>query len=128
MGDWAKAEIKAVPPAKRRVISSHDSLQYLAKAMGFTVISIHGWTNNKEPSVAQLAALARQVKQERVKALFLDSVTDPRATERIAQEGGASIGGTIYGDSLSRPGGEADSYIKALRHNVTTLKAGMLKN
>ena len=38
------------------------------------------------------------------------------------------IGGTFYGDSLSRAGGEADSYIKMLRHDVTTLKAGMLAN
>jgi zinc/manganese transport system substrate-binding protein len=127
-GEWAKAEMKQVPPSKRRIISSHDSLQYLAKALGFTLISIHGWTNNKEPSAAQLAALARQVKQERVKALFLDSITDPRATERIAQETGVSIGGTLYGDALSKPDGEASTYVKMLRHNVATLKTGMLKN
>ena len=126
--EWAKAEMKEVPPAKRRIISSHDSLQYLAKALGFTLVSIHGWTNNKEPSAAQLAALARQVKQERVKALFLDSITDPRATQRIAQETGVNIGGTLYGDALSPAGGEADTYIKMLRHNVATLKAGMLNN
>src|SRR3984893_2087229 len=29
---WAKAEMAAVPPAKRRILSSHDSLQYLARA------------------------------------------------------------------------------------------------
>jgi zinc/manganese transport system substrate-binding protein len=126
--EWAKAEMKQVPAGKRRIISSHDSLQYLAKALGFTLVSIHGWTNNKEPSAAQLAALARQVKQERVKALFLDSITDPRATERIAQETGVNIGGTLYGDALSATGGEADTYIKMLRHNVATLKAGMLNN
>jgi zinc/manganese transport system substrate-binding protein len=127
-GEWAKAEMKQVPPGKRRIITSHDSLEYLAKALGFTLISIHGWTNNKEPSAAQLSALAKQVKQERVKALFLDSITDPRATERIAQETGVDIGGTLYGDALSKPGGEASSYVKMLRHNVATLKAGMLKN
>jgi zinc/manganese transport system substrate-binding protein len=127
-GEWARTEMKAVPPAKRRVISSHDSLQYLAKEFGITLISIHGWTNDSEPSAAQLAALARQIKQERVRALFLDSVTDPRATERVAQETGVTIAGTIYGDALSKPGGDADSYIKMLRHNVAILKAGMLKN
>jgi ABC-type Zn uptake system ZnuABC Zn-binding protein ZnuA len=48
--------------------------------------------------------------------------------ERIASETGAAIGGTLYGDALSRPGGEADTYIRMLRHDVATLKAGMLKN
>ena len=48
--------------------------------------------------------------------------------QRIAGETGAAIGGTLYGDSLSPAGGEADSYIKMLRHDVSTLKAGMLGN
>ena len=125
---WAKAEIAALPAAKRRFLSSHDSLQYLAKAYGITLLSINGWTNNSEPSAAELARLAKQVRQERIHALFLDSITDPRAMQQVAKETGASIGGTLYGDALSKPGGDADTYIKMLRHNVATLKAGMMKN
>jgi zinc/manganese transport system substrate-binding protein len=63
-----------------------------------------------------------------VRALFLDSITDPRVMERIATETGATIGDTLYGDALSRPGGEADTYIQMLRYDIATLKAGMLKN
>jgi ABC-type Zn uptake system ZnuABC Zn-binding protein ZnuA len=48
--------------------------------------------------------------------------------QRIAGETGAAIGGTLYGDSLSPAGDEADSYIAMLRHDVSTLKAGMLSN
>jgi len=91
------------------------------------LLAVNGWTNRSEPSAAELAKLARQIRAEHVKALFLDSITDPRAMQRIAGETGAVIGGTLYGDSLS-PAGEADSYIKMLRHDVSTLKAGMLGN
>ena len=125
---WAKAEIAALPPAKRRVLASHDSLQYLAKAYGITLLSINGWTNNSEPSAADLARLAQQIRRENIHALFLDSITDPRAMQQIAKETGASIGGTLYGDALSKPGEEADTYLKMLRHDVATLKAGMMKN
>src|SRR5579871_196514 len=125
---WAKAEISALPAAKRRVLASHDSLQYLAKAYGITLLSINGWTNNSEPSAAELARLTQQIRQENIHALFLDSITDPRAMQQVAKETGASIGGTLYGDALSRPGEEADTYLKMIRHDVTTLKAGMLKN
>ncbi len=118
---WAKAEMAAVPPAKRRILSSHDSLQYLAKAYGITMLSINGWTNNSEPSAAELARLSQQIRQEGIHALFLDSITDPRAMQQVAKETGAAIGGTLYGDALSKPGGEADSYVKMLRHDVTTL-------
>ena len=125
---WAKAEIAALPPAKRRILASHDSLQYLARAYGITLLSINGWTNNSEPSAAELARLAQQIRRENIHALFLDSITDPRAMQQIARETGASIGGTLYGDALSKPGEEADSYLKMLRHDVATLKAGMMKN
>ena len=125
---WAKAEIGALPPAKRRVLASHDSLQYLAKAYGITLLAINGWTNNSEPSAAELARLAQQIRREGIHALFLDSITDPRAMQQIARETGASIGGVLYGDALSKPGEEADTYLQMLRHDVATLKAGMMKN
>ena len=125
---WAKVEMAALPAAKRRVLASHDSLQYLAKAYGSTLLSINGWTNNSEPSAAELARLTQQIRQEKIHALFLDSITDPRAMQQVSKETGASIGGTLYGDALSKPGEEADTYLKMLRHDVTTLKAGMMKN
>jgi len=126
--DWARKEIASVPVGKRRVLASHDSLQYLANAYGITLLSVNGWTNKSEPSAAELAKLARQIQADHVKALFLDSITDPRAIQRIAGETGAAIGGTLYGDSLSAVGGEANNYIEMLRHDVVTLKAGMLAN
>ena len=126
--DWARKEIAGVPPEKRRALASHDSLQYLANAYGITLLAVNGWTNKSEPSAAELAKLAQQIRASHVKALFLDSITDPRAIERIASETGALIGGTLYGDTLSPAGGEADSYIQMLRHDVSTLKAGMLTN
>ena len=126
--DWARKEIASVPSGKRRVLASHDSLEYIANTYGITLLTVNGWTNKSEPSAAELAKLARQIQAAHVKALFLDSITDPRATQRIAGETGAVIGGTLYGDSLSPTGGEADSYIKMLRHDVSTLKAGMLRN
>ena len=52
----------------------------------------------------------------------------PAPCSRWPSETGASIGGTLYGDALSKPGEEADTYLKMLRHDVTTLKAGMMKN
>jgi zinc/manganese transport system substrate-binding protein len=126
--DWARNEIANVPPAKRRALTSHDSLQYIANAYDVTLLTVVGWTNNSEPSAAELAKLAQRIRADRVKALFLDSITDPRAMQRIAGETEAAIGGTLYGDSLSPVGGEADSYVKMLRHDVATLKAGMLSN
>ena len=126
--DWARKEMAAVPSGKRRVLVSHDSLQYIARAYDIILVSVNGWTNRSEPSAAELQKLAQQIRAEHTKSLFLDSITDPRAMKRIADETGAVIAGTLYGDTLSPAPGEADSYIKMLRHDVRTLKAGMLSN
>src|SRR6266576_4309759 len=125
---WAKAEMAIVPPPKRRILSSHDSLQYLAKAYGITMLSINGWTNNSEPSAAELASLTQKIRHDGIRELFLYIITDPRAMQQVAKETGAAVGGTLYGDALSKPGGEADTYLKMIRHDVTTLIAGMMKN
>jgi zinc/manganese transport system substrate-binding protein len=125
---WARKQFASVPPAKRRVLTSHDSLEYIANVYGIALLTVNGWTNKSEPSAEELAKLAQRIRAERVKALFLDSITDPRAMQRIAGETGAKIGGTLYGDSLSPKGGEADSYLNLLHHDVLTLKAGMLLN
>jgi zinc/manganese transport system substrate-binding protein len=60
-------------------------------------------------------------------AVGRNSITDPRITQRFASETGAVIGGTLYGDALS-PGGEADTYIRMLRHDIAMLKSGTLEN
>ena len=33
-------------------------------------------------------------------ALFLDSITDPRAMQRIAKEAGVRVADTLYGDAF----------------------------
>jgi ABC-type Zn uptake system ZnuABC Zn-binding protein ZnuA len=118
----------AVPASKRQALTSHDSLRYIAAAYDIRLLTVNGWTNNSEASAAELEKLARQIRLSGVRALFLDSITDPRAMQRIAGETGAVIGGTLYGDSLSRAGGEASSYLDMLHHDVATLQAGMLGN
>ncbi len=72
--------------------------------------------------------MTKQIQQEHIHALFIDSITDPRAIERVAKETEAHIGGTLYGDALSKPGGEADTYINMIRHDIIALKAGMLQD
>jgi zinc/manganese transport system substrate-binding protein len=125
---WAKAEIAQVPKAKRKVITSHDGFEYLGRAYGIRLVPARGWVNDKEASADDIARLVRQIRQDKVKAIFVENMNDPRVIERVAQETGAAIGGTLYSDALSKPGGGADTYLTMMRHNIETLKAGMLKN
>jgi zinc/manganese transport system substrate-binding protein len=125
---WAKSELAAIASAKRRVITSHDGFEYLARAYDIEMTPARGMVNDTDPSAEDIARLIKQIRTTKVKAIFIENMNDPRLIERVAREAGASIGGTLYSDALSKLGGNADTYLKMLRHNVSTLKAAMLKN
>ncbi|MBK1715315.1 metal ABC transporter solute-binding protein, Zn/Mn family [Rubrivivax gelatinosus] len=117
--------VDSVPQAQRRVISSHDAFGYLGAAYGIEFLAPQGWTTHSEPSAAAVGRLVRQIRQQQVKALFVENISDPRLVERIARETGARVGGTLYSDALSAPGGPAASFLALYDYNVRTLVAGM---
>jgi zinc/manganese transport system substrate-binding protein len=125
---WARSELAALPSAKRRFITSHDGFEYLARAYDIEMTAARGMVNDTDPSAEDVAKLIQQIRTTKVKAIFIENMNDPRLIERVAREAGASVGGTLYSDALSKPGGPADTYLKMIRHNVSTLKAAMLKN
>ena len=125
---WVKAEIGRVPAAQRRALIGHDSLRYFAAAYGVTFVAPRGFSTESEPSARDVAALIRLVRDQKLKALFLENMTSPALVEQIARESGAVVGPRLYSDALSKPGGPAPTYEAMMRHNVTALVAGMLAN
>ena len=125
---WVKAEIAKVPADKRRAITGHDSFRYFSSAYGVKFQSPRGYNTSSEPSARDVAALIREVREQRIKALFVENMTNPGLIDQIAKESGAVVGPRLYTDALSGPDGPAPTYEKMMRHNVTALVAGMLKN
>ena len=120
------AELARVPPASRRVVSSHDAFRYFEKAYGVTFIAAQGLSAESEPTAAQIAALIRQVRKEKVKAVFIENVLSPRFAQQLARESGAVVGGTLFSDALSDANGPAATYIDLMRHNARTLVSALL--
>ncbi len=115
----------AVPRAQRRVITSHDAFGYFGAAYGVDFLAPQGWTTHSEPSAAAVARLIRQIRKDGVRAVFLENISDPRLVERIAREGGVRIGGTLYSDALSAPGGPAATYLQLVEHNARSLASAL---
>lgn len=115
----------AVPRAQRRVITSHDAFGYFGAAYGVDFLAPQGWNTHSEPSAAAVARLIRQIKAEGVRAVFIENISDRRLVERIAQEGGVRIGGTLYSDALSKAEGPASSYLKMMAHNARSLASAL---
>ena len=128
LDQWIKAEIAKVPAAQRRAITGHDSFRYFAAAYGVQFLAPRGFTTESEPSARDVAALIRQVREQKIKALFVENMSNPGLIDQIARESGAVVGPRLYSDALSAPNGPAPTYEAMMRHNVTALVAGMLKN
>ncbi len=128
LDQWIRTEIAKVPAAQRKAITGHDSLGYFSKAYGVQFLAPRGYNTESEPSAKDVAALIRQVREQHIKALFIENMTNPGMVEQIAREAGAAVGARLYSDALSTPDGPAPTYEAMMRHNVTALVAGMLKN
>ena len=118
-----KAAIGSIPVARRKIITTHSSFGYFGDAYGIAFIAPEGLSTEAEPSSRAIAGLIDQIRREKIPAVFIENVADPRLLQRIAAETGASIGGTLYSDALSPPNGPAATYIDLMRTNVRELTA-----
>jgi len=125
LDQWVKAEFAGIPKAKRRMITSHDALGYFGAAYGITILSSMGVSTESEPSAGGIARLIKQIRGEKITAVFIENVTDPRLMEQVAKESGVKLGGELYSDALSKQDGAAPTYIKMFKNNVTKIIAAM---
>ena len=123
-----REKLVAIPPEKRRIITSHDAFAYYGRAYGVAFLAPEGLSTESEPSARTVAALIRQIRRDGIRALFLENISDPRLMQEIARETGASLGPPLYSDALSGPDGPAPTYTQMIEYNTAVLKEGMLKN
>lgn len=117
--------VAAIPEARRRVITTHDAFGYFARAYGLRFIAPQGVSSQSEATARDVARIIRQVKRDRIPAVFLENVADPRLMLQIARESGAKAGGRIFSDALSEPGGPAPTYIEMMRNNLREFSAAL---
>lgn len=116
-----RAALAKIPAARRKVITTHDAFGYFASAYGMEFIAPAGVSADSEPSARDVARIIAQIKKQKIPAVFMENISDPRLMQQIARETGAKIGGTLYSDALSDAGGPAASTIEMMRSNVREL-------
>lgn len=122
-----KAAFAAIPKERRKIITHHDAFAYYGDAYGVTFLAPQGVTGEAEPSAGALAQLIRQIKREKIKAVFVENLSNDKLVDRLVKETGARLGGRLYSDALSAVGGPASTYLDMMRHN-TRLMVEALKD
>jgi zinc/manganese transport system substrate-binding protein len=122
---WAEAQLAPIPPARRRIITTHDAFGYYGARFGIEFLAPEGISTEFEPSAKSIAALVAQIKREKIQAVFIENMTSPTMAQMLARETGAVLGGTVYSDALSAPNGPASTYLDMVRHNTGLFAAAM---
>jgi len=116
-----RQNFKKIPKDRLKVVTTHDAFAYFGQAYGISFIAPVGVNTDAEPSAADIGRIIKQIRREKIPAVFMESISDSRLLERIRQESGARIGGTLYSDALSKTDGPAATYLEMMRHNARTL-------
>jgi ABC-type Zn uptake system ZnuABC Zn-binding protein ZnuA len=116
---WARAKVAELPRDKRKLVTSHDALQYFAREFGFTVYTIAGLSSSDQPSSRQVAVLLQTIKEQKVKAVFAEDTVNPKVLKQMTAETGAVLGGMLWVDGLGT--GDAGTYGGMMRHNISTI-------
>lgn len=124
----AEEQLAAIPATKRQVITSHDAFGYFGARYQIRFLAPQGINADTEPSAREVAQLIRQIKREKIKAVFVENMRSPQLLAQIAQDTGVTLGAKLYVDALSGRNEPGSSYLKMMRHNVTELVAGMRLN
>ncbi len=120
-----KAAIARIPVERRKAITTHDAFGYFVKAYGIAFVAPQGVSTEAEASARDVARIIRQVKAQKIPAVFLENVTNPRLVEQIARESGAKVGGRLYSDALSAESGPAGTYIRMMKHNISEIEKAL---
>lgn len=124
----SKAAFAAITPDKRKVITSHDAFGYFGARYSIRFLAPQGMSTEAEPSAREVARLIRQIQKEKIKAVFVENMSNPKLLAQLSKDAGVTAGPALYVDALSKAGGPADSYLQLIRHNVTQLARGMKQN
>ena len=124
--EWALAKVSELPKAKRILITSHDAYNYFGRAYGFKVVGLQGISTVSEASLADVAKMVDFIKENKVKAVFVESSVSPAAIERISEDSGAVIGGELFSDAMGERGKmenghDLGTYEGMIKHNLSTI-------
>lgn len=116
------ATLATIPPHNRKLLTYHDSFAYFAPRYGLTVIGAIEPASFSEPSPQEVARVIRQLKREKVPAIFGSEVFPSKVLDQIGREAGVRFVDTLRDDDLpGTPGSPEHSYVGMMLEDVRTM-------
>jgi ABC-type Zn uptake system ZnuABC Zn-binding protein ZnuA len=116
-----------VPPAQRKLVTTHDALGYYAERYGLEVVGtvIPSLSTQGQPSAGELAELVETIRREGVEVVFAESSVESKVERAIADEAGAEVGPPLWADALGPEGSGGATYLESIASNTEAMVEGV---
>jgi zinc/manganese transport system substrate-binding protein len=78
-----------------------------------------------EASASDVAKIIQQIRKEKIKALFVENISDPRLMQQISKETDVAPGKELFSDALSDKSGPASTYLDMMRYNTAQILSAL---
>ncbi len=113
--DPMRAQISAIPEARRWLVTCEGAFSYLARDFGLRELYLWPMNADAVGTPQQVRAVIDGVREHDIPVVFCESTVNTDPAKQVARETGARYGGELYVDSLSEEGGPVPTYLDLLR-------------
>ncbi len=116
-------EINKISPAKRKVLTEHESLGYLGRRYNIEVLRavIPSLSSKAGPTPKDLTSAIKLIRQHSIEVIFLEQDTNGEASQRIAEETGVKVVTGLNVENLNPD----QSYIDFITYNIDLIVSNL---
>ena len=112
----------SLAPASRQLLTYHDAYAYFADHYGWKVVGAIQPSSFNEPTAKEIAGLIKQIKEQKVPAIFGSEVFPSPVLAQIGKESGARYVDVLRDDDLiGKPGDREHSFLGLMRFDYATM-------
>ncbi|MCY7272802.1 MAG: zinc ABC transporter substrate-binding protein, partial [Phormidesmis sp. CAN_BIN44] len=116
-----------IPPATRKLVTTHDALGYYAEAYNVPVEgALEGISTEEKPTAARVKELVTTITVAKVPTIFAEVSINPQLIETVAKEANVKVSDQeLFTDGLGEPGSSGETYQKMLTANTKAIVEGL---
>ena len=124
--NFVKKQLKSIPDSSRVMITAHDAFGYYGRAFNIEVKGVQGISTSADISIRGITDLTDFIVARKIKAIFVENSVSDKNIKSVSEGCEAKghklkQGGTLFSDGLGDVKSGADTYIKMIKKNTTTI-------